>query len=481
MLSFQYEGTRGPWIVMLHWLGGGAQTWQEVSRILVSRGVRCLALDLPGFGDSAHTSGFSVEAMTDAVASTLRTLRPQLGLPAGLPWVVAGHSMGGTVAALLARRAVEGEAGLEGLCGLVLVSPSPPGPEPMKRSKRRSLLLSLGQRSGDAAQDREAAEAFVDNNTGILPLPPSVRARAVDGVLGMNRTAFRMWLESGSKEDWRERIGTLPLPAVVLAGTEDAALGPKAQRAATLPALPRGELAVLQGAGHLAPLERPGEVAEIVTAFLTKLKLPLSTRETVPGPRTARLLQSERTSPKTAEVICERLAQRLRWNYEPAVFAADEFRTLRRLAEAVVPDAGFDLAAALDAQLAAKTSDGWRFAVLPPDRNAWKRGLLSLDLAAQRQHGVRFAALHGEQQTALLRQAAAGELSRGLLRSLRLGNRAQGFDTEAMQRWMEDVRGEFVRLYVSDPRTIDRMGYTGFADDFGFTQIELGQHEEFDR
>ena len=50
-----------------------------------------------------------------------------------------------------------------------------------------------------------------------------------------------------------------------------------------------------------------------------------------------------------------------------------------------------------------------------------------------------------------------------------------------MRIWFEDVRAELAKLYVADPRTMERIGFTGFADDHGFTQIELGQREVFER
>ncbi len=468
-------------LFLLHWLGGGAQTWDQVSEVLGSRGVQAIAIDLPGFGDAITTGGFNKAAMADEVVATLQALRRESAAAAGEPWCLAGHSMGGAVAMIVARRALDGEAGLENLRGLALVSPSTPGPEPMPEHKRSAMLASLGASTGDATKDRKHAEAFLDENTGKLALPEDVRAQAVEGVLHMNRTALRLWLEQGSKEDWSARIGTLALPALIVAGTEDAALGPDAQRERTLPHLPKAELATLEGAGHLAPLERPQEVAEYLTQFLAGCGLTLATTEAQPGPVVADAMRSERTSPQTREVMTQRLRGAQDWNHKPKAFTAAEQRSVRGLAAAVVPDAGFDLAACLDRELSESPGDGWRFAALPPDADAWRQGLRSLDLAADRLHNVSFLALHPGQQHALLQQAAAGKLGPGLLGTLHLGQAAQAFTAEQMKSWFEDVRGELTRLYIADPRTMDRIGFTGFADDLGFTQIQLGQQEEFER
>ena len=472
------EGARGPLLVMLHWLGGGAQTWTEVSRGLASRGVHCAAFDAPGFGSAVTTAGFSVQAMADQVADTIRSLREQHPTA---DWFLAGHSMGGKLSAVLARRAVDGEAGLEGLRGVLLVSPSPPSPEPMSAAKRSEMLGSLGESTGDAGRDHKAAAKFVDDNTGKLALPSAVRERAIEGVLEMNRTAFRHWLEDGSNEDWSGFVGHIPLPALIFGGTEDGALGPDAQRKATLPHFPHGDVITLPACGHLSPLERPGELIERFTLFLAGTGVQLPTPEQGPGPRFGALVESERVAPKTRRVMLNRLQGSQDWNHDPAVFSAAELLTLRSLAARVVPNAGLDLAACVDRQLEEGKGDGWRFAVLPPDQEAWHKGLQSLDSAANRAHGVRFLSLYPDQQDEILTAAAAGKVGRGVLGALHIGDAADAYTASEMQRWFSDVRAEFTRLYVGDPRTMQRIGYTGFADDLGFTQITIGATEEFER
>ncbi len=477
MLPFARVGERGPLLVMLHWLGGDSSSWTAVSHVLSQRGMRCAALDLPGFGRAANTAGYSVAAMADAVVETVRSLR----FDGNEPWLLAGHSMGGKVAAVVARRALDGEGGLDRLHGLLLMSASPPGPEPMGENKRSEMLASLGESTGKNAEDRARAKKFVESNTGKLAIPPMLLEQAIDAVLRMSRTAFRAWMEHGSNEDWRDRVGVLDLPSLVFAGTEDAALGPGSQREHTLPHLPRATTVVLKAAGHLLPLERPGIVAEYVTQFVTDIGLRLPVVQSAPGSAFAGLIASERTSPETRRVMEARLTGAQDWNATSAFFTAAEFRTLRALVGRVVPEAGWDVAASLDAQLAEARGDGWRFADLPPDGDAWRCGLASLDAGAGRAHGVEFAALFPDQQDGLLQEACAGELGRGILGTIGVGNSAEAFSAEAMQQWFEDVRARCAQTYVADPRGMERVGFTGFADDMGFTQVQLGQREDFER
>ena len=473
MLPNEAQGEHGPLLIMLHWLGGGAQTWREVGHGLASRGVHFVALDLPGFGMAANLSATDVQSAADAVAATVRSLRTYAG---ATPWLLGGHSMGGKIAAVVARRALNGEAGLEGLRGLILTSPSPPSPEPIQETRRAEQLKTFGEPHDNPNERREAAGRWVDGNTGKMPLPDAIRERAINGLLAIPPASFRAWFLEGSKEDWSSRVGTLPLPALLFTGTEETSLGADTQRALTLPQLPEAQLVVLDGAKHLTPLERPGEMVEHITQFLSGLGLTLAVLRQSPDVAFRALLDSAHTSPQTREAMSSRMQHAQSWNAIPQVFTPAEFRTLRALAQCVVPDAGFDLAAALDAQLASDKGDGWRYGLLPPDSEAWRRGLLSLDLAARRAYSLPFLSLYPDQQHALLQEAAAG--TGGYPSEPRL---EEGFTASLMQQWFEDVRGEFTRLYIADPRTMDRVGYTGFADDLGFTQIELGQVEAFER
>jgi pimeloyl-ACP methyl ester carboxylesterase len=467
----QYPG-EAPLVVMLHWLGGSAQTWTEVAGRLRARGLRCEPLDLPGFGEAAGIEGFTVEQMAAHVMAEVQRLRPD---PEKQPWLLAGHSMGGKVAAVVAREAAKGTEGLQGLRGLMLVSPSPPTVEPMEDSTRRKLLDLLSQSTGDPEEDRKHAAKFVDDNIGKLPLPADIRDRTIDDVLRMNRAAFRAWLESGSNEDWADRVGVLPLPVVVMAGSEEPALGPDVQREKTLPHFERGEVVSLEGAAHLGPLERSGEVADRMLTFMAALGLSTEVhlRQTFMD-----LIDSDRTSEQTRSFMLRRITDGVDSDYQPVVVSQEGLATLRAVAEAVVPGAGFDLGVMMDKKLAAAQGDGWRFDPLPPNPEAWRLGLESIDAAAHREFSVPFRALDGGRQGWLLEQAGAGKLGRGLLGTLGLGEGAGLYNAEQMQLWFEDVRGDFVRLYLADPRGLQRIGFTGFADEGGFTQIQLENKEE---
>ena len=135
--------------------------------------------------------------------------------------------------------------------------------------------------------------------------------------------------------------------------------------------------------------------------------------------------------------------------------------TLRAVIDRVLPQSGpnkLDLAARCLLALSGPQGDGWRFASLPPDIEALRAGLATLDQAAMSQHGRGFEHLAGADQDKLLKQAADG--------SIAIDNEvlAGGLTSSAMKLWFEDVRSSVTQAYVAHPATLARIGYSGIAN-----------------
>lgn len=245
-----------PTLFLLPFLAATGHQWAGVASRLGDV-ARPVALDLPGFGDARADPGRDIAAMAEAVASVVRAHAPAR-------WAVAGHSMGAKVACALARMAEDGAPGLGGLERIALVAGSPPCPEPMDEALRADMRGWFG---GDAAARAARARAYVAGNAA-GPLDPAVLDRAAADVARMDPDAWAAWLDGGSREDWAARVGVLDTPALILAGAQDPALGPDAQRRLMAPHFAHGRLEVLEGAGHLLPLERPEAVARLIAEHL---------------------------------------------------------------------------------------------------------------------------------------------------------------------------------------------------------------------
>ena len=321
-------------LVLMHFLGGSGREWDEVIALLGDR-FRTVAVDMPGFGGSAAVPGYSVEQMADAVEYLVSSVKLER-------YVLVGHSMSGKVAMVLARRfadrgkgsSSDGKGTGEGtihaerlgeLQGLVLIAPSPPEPEPMGEEKRTTMLAALGEEKNG---DRARARAYITKNEE-RDILPEVLERAVNEVLKMDRAAWVAWLQRGSKEDWAERVGVLDLPTLVVAGDKDRSLGPEQQRATTLKHLAHAELRVVPGCSHLVPMERPNELAEMLREFVTGLG---AEKAQVPT-EYIEFIASERVSPRTREVLEERMAGPQKTD----VLSAAQMETLRLVCARVVP------------------------------------------------------------------------------------------------------------------------------------------------
>ncbi len=421
-------------LVLMHFLGGSRREWDEVVDLLGEE-YATVALDLPGFGDSAGVTGYLVSEMADAVAASIR--RHVDGR-----YILVGHSMSGKVAMVLAAR------GDRNLVGLALVAPSPPSPEPFAGDKRATMLELLGTEHAD---DRTRARSYITKNE-LRDIPRDVEQRATGEVLKMNRAAWVAWLEGGSREDWAERVGVLDVPAMVIGGEKDLSLGPKQQQELTLPHLSHGVLRTVPNCSHLIPMECAPMMAQLLREFVETLEAGGS----VPS-EYLEFIASERVSPKTREVLEARMLAPVA---AAGVLSERQVETLRAMLSRVIPQqgTGLDLAGFVLTRLASGKGDGWRYDVLPKDVAAYRIGLDKLADAG-------FSTMTEEEQDRCLRSLASVAGS-----------------PEA--RWFEEVRGDATAAYVAHPATMARLGYSGIGVGGAKTRyqgfVTLGPNEKED-
>jgi hypothetical protein len=106
--------------------------------------------------------------------------------------------------------------------------------------------------------------------------------------------------------------------------------------------------------------------------------------------------------------------------------------------------------------------------------------LSSIDAAAVRKYGVPFVALNAALQDRLLHDARDGDLGRGLLDSLSPSDETRHLTALQMRDWFGEVSAQLTSVYIADPRTMHRIGFSGFADEGGFTQIRINEREDFE-
>ena len=475
------SATEKPAVFLLHALGGSRREFEQMGDLL-AEDFDVVAIDLPGFGDAPASLGVTVEEMVDHVIGRIAS-------HGSSRWLLVGHSMGGKIATVAASLALSGEAGVFGLAGVVLLAGSPPSPEPMDESRREQMLGW----ARDGGLDGDAAREFIDANVG-APLPPASDRLELDDLLRTTREAWLAWLERGSREDWSERVGTLDIPALIVAGGADGDLGPAGQREHNLPVYPRARLEVLDGAGHLLPLERPAEVADAIAAFWRDRA---ARGPAVPADVGA-VISSDRTSARTRGILARR-AVGDDPDYAPRALTVPQLATLRALAARIVPQgdasigaatsnaptidrahsdaargdaahidaAHIDIAARVDQQLAAGRGDGWRHAELPTDVDAYR---LALDALAD------FAQLSAAEQADRIGEIADGSF---------VPDGAE-LDPARLTLWFGDAKVDLVRQWLAHPATMARIGFDGFANGGdgirlqGWQRLAAGEREAWE-
>jgi pimeloyl-ACP methyl ester carboxylesterase len=72
-------------------------------------------------------------------------------------------------------------------------------------------------------------------------------------------------------QDVSAGLSDVDVPILVLAGEHDQVEPPDVLTEHLLPLIPRADMTLLEGTGHLSPLEVPEQVADHITAFVTRL------------------------------------------------------------------------------------------------------------------------------------------------------------------------------------------------------------------
>ncbi len=258
----------GQTVVLAHGWTENLLFWTFVIRELCEKGLRVVAYDLRGHGESgtATDGDYSVSRFGQDVEAVL-----DAAVPEGQRAVVAGHSLGAmSIVAWAEEHDVERRAsavallntGVGELLTEALLIPVPWLAQFLNRTLPPSVFV------GSRAPIPRFSTPISNALTKYMTFGPSASAA---------RVAFFERMLVACPPDVRADVGIalselelyhalprLTVPAVVLAGENDKLTPPShAERIAEqLPSLKR--LVVLPQTGHMAPLERPAEVAEVL-------------------------------------------------------------------------------------------------------------------------------------------------------------------------------------------------------------------------
>ena len=249
-------------LLFLHGLGGGHHAWDAQLQHFAKLGYAAHAWDQPGYGHSAMVEPYDLEQVTAALARLIQSL--------GEPVVLVGHSMGG----LIAQEAYFRHPQLVKALALCFTSAAFVGGSNFAKQfvAERIGPLDDGKSMADlAAQNMPTHRGGKSDPAGVehaqrimAEIPPETYRKAVHLL-----TTF----------DRRADLAKIAVPTLLVAGSDDKT-APPAIMASMQRKVPGSELVVLEGCGHLGPMDQPAEFNAALERFLRKMESRWATAKT---------------------------------------------------------------------------------------------------------------------------------------------------------------------------------------------------------
>ena len=248
-----------PAVIFVHGNSSSARTWLPVLDGGFGGRFRCLALDLPGHGHSARARDQASYSLP-GYAAVLAGFAKALGAADA---VVVGWSLGGHIA-------LEAAPSMPEAAGFVIFGTPPVG---SAAQLAEAFLPNPAMNVGFTASVTEAeAAAYAASFTApgsarpASTFVPDIRATA-----GAARAGLLASIGEGRFADEVAIAARLPQPLAILHGEREQLVSLDYLRTLTIPALWRGEVQLVPGAGHAPHQEVPRQFAELLTDFSASL------------------------------------------------------------------------------------------------------------------------------------------------------------------------------------------------------------------
>jgi pimeloyl-ACP methyl ester carboxylesterase len=204
---------------------------------------RCIALDLPGFGEEPPLEQPSLDAYSNFVWEALSGLGVE-------QFILIGHSMGAKIALQVAASSV-----FKVPQQVILVAPSPPTQEPMPDEERQRLLTNHPSEENAATTLDQATRNTLTEEQRSLAIQTHTRAE---------NSAWQWWLKQGMNHSIADQLENIRVPVNVIASPDDPVIPFDTIQQDVVDLMPQAKLIQMDGLGHLIPLEAPEQLAQTI-------------------------------------------------------------------------------------------------------------------------------------------------------------------------------------------------------------------------
>lgn len=235
-------------LLFLHGVGGGHHAWERQLPYFGGLGYPSHAWDQPGYGHSLIVEPYDLEHITAALARLIESLGHE-------SVVLIGHSMGG----LIAQEAYVRYPKLIRALALCFTSPAFGGGS--GDFTKQFIAARIGPLDEGKTMAEIAAQLIptMGGNSGLAKqimasVPPETYRKAVHLL-----TTF----------DRKKELAGIQVPTLVIAGSDDKT-APSAMMKRMAQKIPGAEYVLLEGCGHLGPMDQPDAFNAALLAFLKR-------------------------------------------------------------------------------------------------------------------------------------------------------------------------------------------------------------------
>ena len=179
-------------------------------------------------------------------------------------------------------------------------------------------------------------------------------------------------------------------------------------------------------------------------------------------------------SPSWNEQTREVVAKRLHEVPERRFFSESEWDLLHAICDRLVPqpdraEAPVPIAPFIDEKLHAGRGNGYRYADMPPQREAWRQGLRAIDDEARLRWGKVFRELPDNQRDAVLRAVQHGDVQ---------SPEWQGLPPKRF--FTSTLLHEAVSVYYAHPAAWSEIGFGGPASPRGYVRLAIDRRDAWE-